>query len=206
VEGGASFVAYELVRRRLGIGLTDNIEWWPFDANWYYAQEAGNAGGALHGGYDHASSFFRYLLMDRVAGAGSPYEEAMRDLLVGSLEGFYGAERNGLPGPGLAPRMQAALGPGWSLDDAMLRWGMAHAMDDRVSSPYQNRSFYRVSSHPLPNYGWRARAALGRPGDPTRVELSQGEGDVGFVTLYAPVGGTYRLEADSAAWMLGRIR
>jgi hypothetical protein len=205
VEGGADFVATDLVRRFLNAGSnwkwSDNLD--PSKAGVIFALEPFAARGRLTWGYYDASSLLRDL-QSRLVAAGVPREAAMAEVSRGAVEGWYGA---GGVSAGLAGRMRARLGPAWDPAAAVLLWTASQAADDQTSSTaLANPTYYGVGGDE--RYGWKPAAEV-RAGSGQGAEVTQVAGG----SFYVRVKGG-RAESTLSAvsstpdtrWMIARVR
>lgn len=211
-EGGADFLGYDAARRYLGFGLKDNLQWRAQGPAAGYTELAAEGWGGVQAGYASTASFFRDLVARAMDASGAPYDQVVGDVLTGSMEGWFGNRPNGTGDPGLAERMQRYL-PGWKPTDAVLRWVLSQAMDDRTdSNTYQNAAFYRVWQDPLVRIGASTRTQAGFRSRATltdhtgSVEFAGAPGSAGYVVIDTEDGVSLSLEGDSLAWAVGRFR
>ncbi|MEX2180837.1 MAG: hypothetical protein WD771_02240 [Gemmatimonadaceae bacterium] len=209
-EGAANLVSYEMLRRIVGIAPNANYDWRAPTTTLpaaHFAQRAQPAGGVITAGFDHAMGFFRDLTLRRM-GAGESVEPALRAVLRGASEGWYG--RDGVTQrTGLVARMQQAVGAQWNPADALLTWALSHVGDDLTSNPiYQDRASLRVWQLPAgQSYGWRPDAVLSA--DAPYVLFFKSYGSPGFV-LIQDTGAGLDLTVEGfnvpVAWKALRIR
>jgi hypothetical protein len=198
-EGTADLVAYELLRRHVGLPLLGNAEWGPVGtdgpgllAGLLYVN------GRFRDGYRQSASFLFDLYARRVRG-GEPLDAALRDVTRGALDSWHGVQ----PGrPGLVARMTGAIGAPWDPVDALLTWTLSQAVDDRTSNPrFQNAMFRQAWRRPPRLTTWEPLATLGDGAGPVRVRQQGGGGG------YLLVGGA-TLQVTSSVpslhWMLVR--
>ena len=234
-EGGATFLGYELVRHRIGIGLLDNWEWYPLiwrvnDESRQYGFEVAHANGYFLEGYEASASFIRDLVT-RLVVAGVSYETAIANVSRGVIEGWWGVDLFGNVRTGLTQRMRSLLDPEWHPVEAVLVWTASQALDERLESEiFTNRAFKHVADVEevyFPNcsggtgYGWHTQGWLitGRGvGTENTCFLKNttalvGTLDRGMLSTFMyilddNVGGTYQLsgEAEMPEWMLVRYR
>ena len=211
IEGGADFVAMDLVRRFLGVGLGSNWKWTehlqPSRAGVVLALEPADARGRLNWGYYDASSLMRDLQARLIAGGMTP-EAAMAEVSRGAVEGWHGADGDGGACSGLVERMRARLGAGWDAANAVLLWTAAQGADDRApGSTLANPNFYGVGSGD-DQWGWKPAAEV-RAGAGGSAAVAQVAGG----SFYVRVRGA-RAEstlsavssAPDARWMIARVR
>lgn len=230
-EGTADLLAWSVVGRALGVGLTANWEWAVALADpgrAAYALLPAVTRGDLTAGYASAAGFGHDLVARLVRG-GVDEDEALAAVVRGALEGWEGWNRFGARREGLARRMRRALGAGWTPSDALLGWTLAQAADDLTDAPeLQNHAFARVSTagHAA-GLGWLAPATLRtgaaalredpaasasvagnaarvstRYGSPNYVRIED-EGRGGAYTLDAAWNGAPLTEVE---WMIVRYR
>src|SRR5262249_46313556 len=91
-EGGASAGSIEIARRHLGHGLLENWVWYNFyyiGPEGSYAAGVNSNSGRFVTGYNEASGFLFDLICRRVQ-TGEPLDSAMRQVLGGAMEGWFG--------------------------------------------------------------------------------------------------------------------
>jgi hypothetical protein len=208
-EGGADLVAMELVRSYLRLGANANWRWQehlqPSRSSVVYALEpAGTHGRVPHGYYD-ASSLLRDFQW-RLQRAGVPPAAAMAEVSRGSLEGWYG---EGCAGgcPGLAERMRARLGAGWTPEAGVLLWTLSQAADDRTANPeLANPAYHRAASADAP-YGWKPAARL-RSRTGASTDLAAVAGGSFYAELGVPgAEGVFTATGpEETRWMVARLR
>ncbi len=185
VEGGASLIETEMLRRATGRAPDGNVDFRapassPLEERLF---RTAIMGGTLAQGYAPAASFLDDQVARRMA-AGDPAEVALREVLRGAMEGWYGVTGQAPGRNGLAKRMSARI-PGWTPTDAVLTWTLSAGADDLLDGGvYQNRAWLRV----------------GEPGS---------QGLVGWPPFREIVGGSNRNEvfsrpAGSSTWLLLR--
>jgi len=103
--------------------------------------------------------------------------------------------------------MRALGAPDWNPIDDLLEWGISQSMDDLTPNPeFQNPMFLKVStSNLVPHLGWQESARFD-PTSATQQTVDYAYGSVGYVLLEVPQGGSFQIQADGVAFMLGRIR
>jgi hypothetical protein len=207
VEGGASLMQLELLRRQAGHSLTANWEWRTptSDADIGYASFAQPGDGSFNVGYDVTAAFLTDLVQRRVS-AGDPLETAIAEVSRGAIEGWFGwVGPEGPPRTGMAERMRARLGAGWTPAEGLLTWAISHAMDDRTRGDvFQNRAFHEVSVRFNGESGWQPHAEVAKSSGATSVKRLYGS--PGFFTVIG--GGAFRLTADrdGVRWMIARVK
>lgn len=214
-EGVAEFYAHETLRIVSEIGVTSNFPGWHDSSEpppvQRYSSEARYAVGTLTRGYDHAASFLRDAAVRRHRTTGESWRESAAAVARGALEGWHGYDAFGARREGLTRRMRRATGADWEPVEAVLRWSVSQALDDRTgSSVYQNRSFASVSGRFECGCGWRPRATI-VPGTGARVTVTRRYGSTDFVFLDdRGLGGSYRLDwsgtDEPVRWMVARFR
>jgi hypothetical protein len=211
MEGGADFVAMDLVRRFLGVGLAANWKWSdhlePSKSSVIFALEPFDASGRLTWGYYHASSLLRDL-QSRLMAAGMSAEAAMAEVSRGAVEGWHGADGDGGACAGLVERMRARLGAGWDPATAVLLWTASQAADDRTpNAALSNPNYYEVSSAD-DRYGWKPAAEV-RAGSGQGAAVTQVAGGSFYVRVKGARSETTLSAASStpdARWMIVRVR
>jgi hypothetical protein len=211
LEGGADFVAMDLVRRYLNVGPAANWRWSenlePRRESVVFALEPFDAQGRLTRGYYDASSLLRDLQARLIAGGMSP-EAAMAEVSRGAVEGWHGGDGDGGACAGLVERLRNRLGATWDPAGAVLLWTATQAADDRTSNPALNNPTYYDVGNADARYGWKpageVRAASGE-----RAAVSQVAGGSFYVRLRG-AGTAGVLSATSstpdARWMIARVR
>jgi hypothetical protein len=209
-EGGADLVAMELVRRFLRIGEGANWRWHehlhPARPGVVYALEPAATQGRLSHGYYDAASFLRDL-HGRLVRGGMDRSAALAELSRGALEGWFGEGCQSGGCPGLAGRMRARLGEGWTPEEAVLLWTVAQAADDRTGSPeLANAAYYRAGA-PSGGHGWAPAAEL-RGGTGESAAVSPVSGGSFHLRLHAREGSVFSAgpERPGERWMLVRLR
>lgn len=211
LEGGADFVAMDLVRRFLGVGMAANWKWSdhlePSRASVIFALEPFDARGRLTWGYYDASSLLRDL-QSRLMAAGMSAEAAMAEVSRGAVEGWHGADGEGGACAGLVERMRARLGPAWDPATAVLLWTASQAADDRTpNAALSNPNYYQVSSADE-RYGWKPAAEV-RAGSGQGAVVTQVAGGSFYVRVK---GAKYESTLSAASstpdarWMIVRVR
>ena len=210
VEGGADFVAMDLVRRFLNVGVGTNWKWSdnlaPSKPGVVFALEPFDARGRLTRGYYDASSLLRDL-QARLVAAGLSWEAAMAEVSRAAVEGWYGADGEGGDSAGLVERMRARLGPAWDPAVAVLLWTASQAADDQTSSTaLANPTYYGVGGDE--RYGWKPAAEV-RAGSGQGAAVTQVAGGSFYVRIRGARGMSV-LSAVSgtpdARWMIARVR
>lgn len=211
LEGGADFVAVDLVRRYLNVGLNANWRWSenlePRRESVVLALEPFDARGRLTWGYYDASSLLRDLQTRLVAGGMSP-EAAMAEVSRGAVEGWHGADGDGGACAGLVERMRARLGAGWDPATAVLMWTATQAADDRTNNPALNNPTYYDVGSADDRYGWKPAGEV-RAGSGQRAAVSQVAGGSFYVRLRgAGAAGVLAATSDSpdARWLVARVK
>jgi hypothetical protein len=210
VEGGADFVAMDLVRRYLNVAHASNWRWSdnlePGRESVVFALEPFDAQGRLTWGYYDASSLLRDL-QARLVAAGMTPEAAMTEVSRGAAEGWYGGDGEG-GRAGLVERMRARLGAGWDPAGAVLLWTATQAADDRTSNPALNNPTYYQVGEGSAQYGWKAAGEV-RAGSGQSAAVSQVAGGSFYVRLRgATAAGVMAATSTSpdARWLIARVR
>ena len=211
MEGGADFVAMDLVRRFLGVGLASNWKWTdhlqPSRASVVLALEPVDARGRLTRGYYDASSLLRDL-QARLIATGMTPEAAMAEVSRGAVEGWHGADGDGGACGGLVERMRGRMGATWDPASAVLLWTASQAADDRTpNAALSNPSYFDVGSDDA-SYGWKPAAEV-RAGAGASAAVTQVAGGSFYVRVRgARAESTLRALSSTpdARWMIARVR
>jgi hypothetical protein len=211
MEGGADFVAMDLVRRFLNVSLASNWKWTdhlePSKSSVTLALEPVDARGRLTWGYYDASSLLRDLQSRLIAGGMTP-EAAMAEVSRGAIEGWHGADGDGGVCSGLVERMRARLGGAWDPANAVLLWTASQAADDRTpNAALANPNYYDVGSDDA-RYGWKPAAEV-RAGSGASAAVTQVAGGSFYVRVRGGRAQTTLRAAGStpdARWMIARVR
>jgi hypothetical protein len=211
LEGGADFVAMDLVRRFLNVGLAANWKWSdnlePSKSSVIFALEPFDARGRLTWGYYDASSLLRDL-QARLMAAGMSAEAAMAEVSRGAVEGWHGADGDGGACAGLVERMRGRLGAAWDPATAVLLWTASQAADDRTpNAALSNPNYYEVSSADE-RYGWKPAAEV-RAGSGQGAAVTQVAGGSFYVRVKGARSESTLSAASStpdARWMIVRVR
>lgn len=211
VEGGADFVAVDLVRRYLNVGMASNWRWSdnlaPGRESVVLALEPFDARGRLTWGYYDASSLLRDLQARLMAGGLSP-EAAMAEVSRGAVEGWHGADGEGGACAGLVERMRGRLGAGWDPANAVLLWTATQAADDRTGNPTLNNPTYFDVGSADDRYGWKPAGEV-RAGSGQGATVSQVAGGSFYVRLRgSSAAGVLSAASDApdSRWMIARVR
>ena len=214
VEGGATFANIELSREFANVPFLSNYQLpvsVPDDDPFRFYLRHGGAlrlGDFLSRG--GVASFMRDLVQRLVLDGGLSFDDAVREVEVGAMEGWWGinAEDQRL-GSGLTTRMRAWLGESWNPTDALLDWTMSTAADDLTSNPkYQNLTIRQV----MPSTGSNRIRPHGLLTDGLSVTVRRQSGNTGVFELEDRSGGSYVASAtvagtasDALEWLLLRI-
>ncbi|MFW6202102.1 MAG: hypothetical protein ACOC8B_05960 [Gemmatimonadota bacterium] len=184
IEGTATWAEMEVVRR---------LAEYPLDGNRcdggddplldYYLRGLARSEGGLQRGYHHSMSFLHDLRVRAVA-AGATEAEALRQVMRGALEGWYGLDRTaGLRREGLTGRMRRLIDPDWEPVEALLTWAASAALDDRTASPvFQQPSLCRAWDTTLgPRWG-PVRVVTAGSGANARVR-GRSPGSAGYILV-----------------------
>jgi hypothetical protein len=198
VEGGADFVAMDLVRRFLGVGLSSNWRWTenlePGRASVVFALEPVDARGRLTWGYYDASSLLRDLQARLVAGGLSP-DAAMAEVSRGAVEGWHGADGEGGACAGLVERLRPRLGGGWDPAGAVLLWTATQAADDRTPNAALNNPTYYAVGDQDARYGWKPAAEVRAGSGYVRLRGAQAESTLAATST-----------SPQVRWMIARVK
>lgn len=209
VEGTADLLALETVRRSLGIGLADNIEWDTFSSRVLpLTLEPRLGNGVISNGYFSAASFLRDQQARLVRG-GVDADAALAEVVRGALEGMHG--RPGAAGTGLEARVGRLYGRAWSPEEGVLFWALAQAADDHTSLPELQNFFYRDVSNPEARFGRGWSPAVEQTlssGSGERHRFGQPYGSAFYLRLQDAGGGTWAATADvpGSRWMVVRVK
>ncbi len=170
-------------------------------------------------GYRTSAAFMRYLIQRLVKDKGVSFTDALYDVQIGAMEGWYGIGFGGvIQGPGLVSRMKARFGSTWDPVQAMLEWTMADAADDLTANPlFQDitartapREFGGVYVH----NGFKPYAGISA-GTGSAGETTLPSGNTGVFQLDdANVGGSWRTTTTASgsaitaqvSWLVLRVR
>lgn len=210
IEGGADFVAMDLVRRYLNVGLASNWKWSdhlePSRSSVIFALEPFDARGRLTWGYYDASSLLRDL-QGRLMAAGMTPEAAMAEVSRGAVEGWHGTDGEGGACGGLVERMRGRLGAAWDPATAVLMWTASQAADDRTpNAALSNPTYYNVGSGD--ERGWQPAAEV-RAGGGASAAVTQVEGGSFYVRVKGSRAASTLSAVSStpdARWMIVRVR
>jgi hypothetical protein len=208
IEGGADFVAMDLVRRYLGVGHAANWRWSenlePRRESVVFALEPYGAQGRLTWGYFDASSLLRDLQARLVAGGLSP-EAAMAEVSRGAVEGWHGADGDGGACAGLVERLRPRLGAGWDPASAVLLWTATQAADDRTqNAALNNPTYYDVGSADE-KHGWKPAGEV-RAGSGQGAAVTQVAGGSFYVRLRGAGVISATGTSPETRWMLVRVK
>lgn len=182
-------------RRQIGIFANGNVSLFTF-------------------GYRGSASFLRDLVQRLVHERSVPFADALREVQVGAIEGWYGIGFGGASyGQGLVPRMRARFGPSWDPVQAMLEWTMAEAADDLTSNPrfqdLSNRTAAREFNGVYVHNGIAPSGGVVAGGGTTSSKTSP-SGNTGVFQLDdASAGGSFAATSTagpSVRWLLLRVR
>lgn len=213
MEGSADLLGYEIVRTVLGIPADGNFDFaaaYAADGSAVdkaYASLALSANGDLVRGYQPVAVFLQDLIGER-ARRGEARSTALREVVLGAVEGWYGFDNAGTKRAGLTARMQAVLGAQWEPVGAVLAYGVSAALDEVPGAgEYQIEAFKSMGGRAGFSGGFRPIGALtGGQGATTTAEHAVG--GVGYLTLSDnAVGGSYQVSASvpGVIWMLARM-
>jgi hypothetical protein len=210
-EGLADALAAETLRRYYGYGFTANTDWRslpPAQFNIPLWQEIYNTRGLIEFAYYHSAGLMRDLAT-RLVLRGMSTDDALRLVVRGSLEGYYGCGERTCPFMGLERRMQQALGADWKLADGMLVFAASYGLDDLNPSPTFQVPFVKWPQQvPGSNntIGWRPHAHIvagsGASGGGA-IQL----GAASYFYIEDGVGGSFSTTSSvPVEWLLVRAR
>jgi hypothetical protein len=200
IEGAASFFSRELVREYMGEPFLGNLSNIAGGLYWFLMHD-------FTGGYATTASFMRYLLQRLVTDGNVPFDEAMAEIMVGSIEGWWGINEEGLArGPGLAPRMRDVLGAHWHPVEALLDWTMSEAADDLTTNPRFQNLTLRTNPN-SPTFPPHATVTGGS------LSIMRAPGNTGVWAIEDSAGGTYEATgrvgaapSEALEWLILRVR
>jgi hypothetical protein len=213
VEGGATFLSMEAVREQIGVPFTSNHTLGSYAAEdprlilQLYAAPVAN----LTDGYISGASFLRDLAQRLVVEGGLSVDDAVREVLVGSMEGWWGINEEGLnAGPGLTARMRQRLDAAWNPADALLDWTLSGAADDLTGNPrYQNLTVRSGAAPTVATNPVRPHATVGNG---VSASVARPPGTTGVFLISESAGGSYIAGAavrgvptGALEWLLLRI-
>jgi hypothetical protein len=170
-------------------------------------------------GYRASAAFMRYLIQRLVKEKGVSFTDALYDVHIGAMEGWYGIGFSGvIQGPGLVSRMRARFGSGWDPVQSMLEWTMADAADDLTANPLFQDLTARIAPREVGGVyvhnGFKPYAGIGA-GTGSAGETTLPSGNTGVFQLDdANVGGSWRTTTTSSgspitaqvSWLVLRVR
>ena len=161
-EGGADVLMFEAMRRYFNHFPDPDANLAVGSSLPYGFSSLAQARGDLLSGYGPAASFLYDLVWRRTL-TGETRDDALRNVILASLEGWYGYSVGDRPRrPGLVARMRALI-PDWDPVDAVHLWTASQILDDDApQSQWQNPQFLRVSEG---WWGWEHSKFL-EPGKP----------------------------------------
>lgn len=191
-EGGAELVAEEAQRREAGLSRRGNHPLRTLQLlNYYNFRGFFGTLSAPHWdwGWGYASSTpVLNDLVERVVDRGATTNQALREVVLGSFEGWFGLR--GTPGirPGLQERLRPWLGAEWRPEDAVRRALQSLALDDRIPSREFTAPF-------LQNAGTHFSPAL---------DSESGRGESSTVRVGGDAWAHYTLRDDGSggSWLL----
>lgn len=208
IEGGATLVESETLRRAAGVPLLGNVDYRatpPSEVASFLYGRAGARDGTLPGGYYATAPFLHDLAVRRVT-AGDGEDAAFREVLRGAVEGWHGVAIEGARRPGLTQRMRARF-PQWDPAEGVLTWTLSAAADDRVASAvFQNRTWLRTGDWERQGRGWEYEGLVqaGSGGSARTTHLA---GSSGYLLVRA-AGGEVALALTgppTVRWKLLRV-
>lgn len=208
IEGGATLVESETLRRAAGVPLLGNVDYRaapPSEVASFLYSRAGARDGALPGGYYATAPFLHDLAVRRMA-AGDGEDAAFREVLRGAVEGWHGVAIEGARRTGLTQRMRARL-PQWDPVEGVLTWTLSAAADDRVASAvFQNRTWLRTGDWEHQGRGWEYEGLV-QAGSGGSARMTHLVGSAGYLLVRAPAGEVaLQLTApETVRWKLLRV-
>jgi hypothetical protein len=145
-----------------------------------------------------------------VTDGGIAFDDALREVIVGALEGWWGINEEGQArGPGLTGRMRQHLGAEWHPVEALLDWTMSQAADDLTSNVrYQNRTIRQAT----PGLNTAIIRAHGGVANGANLSVLRPAGNTGVWRIDDSAGGSFSMSAtvkgvpsDGLEWLLLRI-
>ena len=160
VEGGAAYMAFEVLRRRAAyrnLGSDGGDIWAAFNA-WIDNEPSRNNGEDLDvmgflgndwtTGYGAAAGFFDFLAMTLVRDHGVAYEDAARQMNEAVLTGFNNGHEGfaGTPGCGIICTMRKYI-PGWKPGAAFLEYAKVRSWHSGNQDPARRDPRSRYTLH-----------------------------------------------------------
>lgn len=207
IEGGATLVDLETLRRAAGVPLQGNVD---FDATPRSPVEAAlfrgghPRGGVLTAGYYSSAPFLRDLALRRME-RGDEMDAAFREVLRGAVEGWYGIGSESRR-TGMAERMRGRL-PGWEPADAVLTWTLSTAADDRLAgSVYRDPAWLRTGDWEFSGRGWAPDRVI-TAGSGETQSMSRPAGSAGYLLVRSPASTLSLLltSPETLRWKLLRV-
>jgi hypothetical protein len=217
IEGGASLHELLTSLERHGIAWNANTQVEAFPTSDPRRQISLFANGNVSlftFGYRSSAAFLRDLVQRLVTDRGVPFTEALREVQIGAMEGWYGIGFQGVQlGQGLVPRMRARFGPAWDPVTAMLEWTMSQAADDLTTNPrFQDltgRTAPREANGVYVHNGIVPAGAV-VAGTGATQSVTHPSGNTGVFQVDDPAaGGSYAASSTvgpSVRWLLLRVR
>ncbi len=206
LEGGADLIRQEIMRGLAAEPLGSNLDPDTPAATSYLDRLLRNlrvASGRIRHGYGQTAGLLRHLYLEAAVGQGR-YDAALAAVLQGSLEGWFGSPDPTFAGPGLSARLGEIV-PGFEPVDAVLRYALANAVDDRTTRPSLQNRTVRDAWRKSAGSNFVPAVELTGPGG---VTLSGEAGSVGYLYLeHDGVPARLALEADveGVRWMIVRF-
>jgi hypothetical protein len=187
IEGGATLVESETLRRAAGVPLLGNVDYGaapPSEVASYLYRRTGARDGSLTTGYYVTAAFLRDLAVRRIT-AGDGEDAAFREVLRGAVEGWYGVAIEGGRRPGLVERMRSRF-PQWNPTDAVLTWTLSSAADDRVASAvFRDPTWLRTGDWEHQGRGWENEGLI-QAGSGGSARVTHLVGSSGYLLVRAP--------------------
>lgn len=207
IEGGATLVDTETLRRAAGVPLQGNVDFGATPRSPVEAALFGNGysrGGILTYGYYSSAPFLRDLALRRME-RGDEMDVAFREVLRGAVEGWHGVGSESRR-TGMAERMRGRL-PGWEPVDAVLTWTLSTAADDRLASTvYRDPTWLRAGDWELAGRGWAPDRVITAGSGETQY-TSRPPGSTGYLLVRSPASTLSLLltAPETLRWKLLRV-
>lgn len=212
VEGLASYLEYEILRRYARQPFLDNI---PLDFSrgpaYLWMQHSHGSIEYFRGGYQSVANFLRDVTQRLRTEQRMSQDDAVITVARGAATGWYGCATGTYTTPrcapeGLAEAMSRVGGGEWDPAQAILTWHISQVADDRTDNPvFQNLTWYLRTT----GSGGRAPAGTVRSGSGAHAVVeANAESGGHFLLIDDGSGGAFTASLDipGGRWMLFRIR